>query len=80
MDGVEQVVAYVSRGLRVRARNYPAHKLEFLSLKWAVVDKFYDYLYSNEFCVRIDNNPLKYAFKSAVSHKWLAASSTFNLR
>lgn len=82
VDGVEKVVAYASRGLRGGERNYPAHKLEFLSLKWAVVDKFYDYLYGNEFCVRTDNNPLTYAFKSAkldaLSHRWLAALSAFN--
>lgn len=29
-------------------------------MKWVVVDKFYDYLYSNYFEVRIDNNFLIY--------------------
>ena len=31
--------------------NYPAHKLEFLALKWAVCDKFSDYLYGSNFTV-----------------------------
>lgn len=36
------------------------NQLEFLELKWAVVDKFHDYLYGSQFVVRTDNNPLKY--------------------
>ena len=31
-------VAFVSRSLTPSERNYPAHKLEFLALKWAVVE------------------------------------------
>lgn len=62
--------------------NYPAHKLEFLALKWAVVDKFRDYLYGNKFEVRTDNNPLTYILTTAkldaTSHRWLAALSSFN--
>ena len=39
-----KAIAYVSRGLNKSEMNYPAHKREFLSLKWAVTDKFKDYL------------------------------------
>ena len=35
-NSVKKVIAYASRGLRNSERNYPAHKLEFLCLKWAV--------------------------------------------
>lgn len=81
VDGVERVVAYASRGLRPNERNYPAHKLEFLSLKWAIVDKLHEYLYGNQFLVRTDNNPLTYVFTSAKldaqSHRWLAALSAY---
>ncbi len=38
-------VAFISRSLSPSEENYPAHKLEFLALKWAVVDKLHDYLY-----------------------------------
>lgn len=38
--------------------HYPAHKLEFLSLKWAVSEKCHEYLYGNAFEVVTDNNPL----------------------
>ncbi len=83
-DGHERVIAYASRGLRPAERNYPAHKLEFLCLKWALTDKFKDYLYGNTFEVRTDNNPLTYVTKTAkldaTSHRWLAALSTFNFK
>lgn len=83
-DGKERVIAYASRGLRPSERNYPAHKLEFLCLKWAVTDKFHDYLYGNTFEVRTDNNPLTYVTKSAkldaTGHRWLASLSSYNFK
>ncbi|XP_038574937.1 uncharacterized protein LOC119902683 [Micropterus salmoides] len=75
-------VAFASRKLSPPERNYPIHQLEFLSLKWAVVDKFNDYLYGAKFTVRTDNNPLTYVLTTAklnaVGHRWLAALSTYN--
>ena len=38
-------VAYASKSLCQSERNYPAHKLEFYALKWALTDQFKDYLY-----------------------------------
>ena len=35
-EGKERVVAYAFGSLKQSERNYPAHKLEFLALKWAV--------------------------------------------
>ena len=43
-NGAERVVAYASRNLKPSEKNYPAHKLEFLALKWAVTEKFHDYI------------------------------------
>lgn len=75
-------VAFISRSLTPSERHYPAHKLEYLALKWAVVDKLHDYLYGVEFEVRTDNNPLTYVLTSAkldaTGHRWLAALSTYN--
>ncbi len=74
-------VAFASRKVSSAERNYPIHQLEFLSLKWAVVDKFHDYLYGARFTVRTDNNPLTYVLSTAklnaVGHRWLAALSTY---
>lgn len=36
-------VAFISRSLSPSERNYPAHKLEFLALKWAVVDRLHEF-------------------------------------
>ena len=81
-DGVERVIAYASRGLRNSERHYPANKLEFLCLKWAVTDKFHDYLYGNQFLFCTDNNPLTYVLSTAkldaTGHRWLAALSSYN--
>ena len=81
-DGIEKVIAYATRALHSSERNYPAHKLEFLCLKWAVTDKFHDYLYGNQFEVCTDNNPLTYVLKSAklaaTEYRWFAALNTYN--
>lgn len=39
-DGETRVIAYASRGLSHNEQQYPAHKLEFLALKWSIVEKF----------------------------------------
>ena len=81
-DGIEHVVAYASRSLRQAERNYPAHKLEFLALKWSVTEKFHDYLYGAEFEVVTDNNPLTYvtttAKLDATGQRWMAALAGYN--
>ncbi|KAK2879333.1 hypothetical protein Q8A73_005096 [Channa argus] len=80
-DGQSRVIAYASRGLSHSEARYPAHKLEFLALKWAVTEKFHDYLYGNTFTVVTDNNPLRYILTTAkldaTGYRWLAALSTF---
>ncbi|KAK7883969.1 hypothetical protein WMY93_027092 [Mugilogobius chulae] len=37
-EGQKRVIAYASRGLSRSESRYPAHKLEFLALKWAVTE------------------------------------------
>lgn len=58
------------------------HKLEFLALKWVVVDKLHDYLYGVKFEVQTDNNPLTYILTTAkldaTGHRWLAALSVYD--
>ena len=81
-DGIDRVVAYASRSLKPAEKNYPAHKLEFLALKWAVSEKFHDYLYGTKFEAVTDNNPLTYVFTTAkldaTGQRWIAALSNYN--
>ena len=76
-------IAYASRSLSPSERNYPAHKLEFLALKWAMTEKFHDYCYGNKTVVLTDNNPLTYvattAKLDATGHRWWAALSNYNM-
>ena len=78
----ERVIVYASRALRKSEKNYLAHKLEFLCLKWAITEKFHDYLYGHTFTVQTDNNPLTYVTTTAKldtsGHRWLAALSNYN--
>ena len=82
-EGKKRVIAYASRGFNPAERNYPAHKREFLALKWAVADKFHDYLYMNQCQVYTDSNPLTYVLTTAkldaTGHRWLAQLSAYNL-
>ena len=48
-DDLDRVIAYASRTLCKSERNYPAYKLEFLALKWAVTDQFHKYLHRGKF-------------------------------
>ena len=50
-EGKQRVIAYASQSLTKSERNYPVHKLEFLALKWAIRDKFQEYLYGSQFQV-----------------------------
>ena len=63
--GLDRVIAYASRSLKTADKNYPAHKLEFLVLKWAVTEKFHDYLYGTKFEAVTDSNPLTFILTSA---------------
>lgn len=81
-EGMLRVISYASRGLSKSEARYPAHKLEFLALKWAVTEKFCDYLYGSSFKVITDSNPLTYVLTSAkldaTSYRWLSSLSTFS--
>ena len=81
---MDKVIAYASRGLSRSEKNYPTHKLEFLALKWAVTEKFADYLQGKEFTVYTDNNPLTYVLSTAkldaTGHRWISSLACFNFK
>ena len=60
-DNVVRVEAYASRLLRPSEksmRDYSSAKIELMALKWAVCEKFKDYLLGSKFTVYTDNNPI----------------------
>ena len=82
-----RVIAYASRTLNQAEQNYYMHsgKLEFLTLKWAVIEQFRDYLYyCPEFTIYTDNNPLTYVMSSAklnaTGHRWVAELADFRFK
>lgn len=79
-----RVIAYASRGLTKCEAKYPAHKLEFMALKWAITTKFHDYLYGADFTVVMDSNPLTYVLTlaklDATSYRWLSSLSMYNFK
>lgn len=82
--GKLRVIAYGSRTLTPAEQNYHFHsgKLEFLELKWAICEKFCDYLfYAPYFLVYTGNNPLTYVMSTAkltaVGHRWVGELADF---
>ncbi|KAK7879352.1 hypothetical protein WMY93_033866 [Mugilogobius chulae] len=74
----------LERTLTAPEKNYHLHsgKLEFLALKWAICERFRDYLYySPPFLVYTDNNPLTYVLTTAklnaTTHRWVAELADF---
>ena len=59
-DGTTRVIAFASRNLSNSEQRYHSSKLEFLALKWAIHERFHEYLYGSTFDVYTDNNPLTY--------------------
>ena len=50
-------VAYGSQALTAHEKKYHSTKLEFLALKWAIMEHFKEYLLYQPFLVKTDNNP-----------------------
>ena len=83
-EGQRRPIAFASRGLRRSERNmsnYSSRKLELLALKWAVTDKFREYLLGNKSTIFTDNNPLSYlrtAKLGAVEQRWVSELAAFD--
>lgn len=82
-DNGVRPVPFASRGLRPTERNmdnYSSMKLEFLALKWAMGEKFREYLLGHK-CVVFTNNPLSYlnsAKLGATEQRWVAQLAVFD--
>ena len=70
-NGNMQVISYASHTLKPYEKsmqNYSSAKLELLTLKWSVCEKFRDYLIGSKFTVLTDNNPLTYVLHIMARH------------
>ena len=65
-------------------RNYDAHKLGFLALKWSVTERFHEYLYGGHFEVYTDNNPLTYILTTTkldtTRQRWVPGLANYNFK
>lgn len=83
-NGKVRPIAYASRGLKPTERNmanYSSMKLEFLALKWAMTEKFREYLLGHRCIVYTDNNPLSHlatAKLGATEQRWAAQLASFD--
>ena len=79
---MESYIPLLMAALTKAERNYPSGKTEFLTLKWAVMDHFKEYLIYQPFVIHTDNNPLTYLFTTpnldACGHQWVASLTNFN--
>ena len=76
------LVTYGSRVLTTHKKNYHSTKLEFLALKWAIMEHFKEYLLYQPFLVKTDNNPLTYIMTTpnldATGHWWVSALAKYD--
>uniref|UniRef100_A0AAQ5ZUW2 Reverse transcriptase/retrotransposon-derived protein RNase H-like domain-containing protein n=1 Tax=Amphiprion ocellaris TaxID=80972 RepID=A0AAQ5ZUW2_AMPOC len=83
-EGKVRPIAYASQGLKPTEKNmsnYSSMKLEFLALKWAITEKFRDYLLGQTSTVWTDNNPLSHletAKLGATEQRWAAKLASFD--
>lgn len=81
-----RLIAFASKSLSASERKYPAHRLEFIAVKWSVCEKFSHWLKGHKFTIWTDNNPLTYLLTKpkldAYELRWVSklASYTFDLK
>lgn len=75
-------VAFASKSLSRSQKNYPAHRLEFLALKWSICDKFSHWLKGHKFTVWTDNNPLTHILTKpkldCCEQRWVAKLASYD--
>ena len=83
-DGTTRVIAFGSHSLSNSEQRYHSSKLEFLALKWAIHERFHEYLYGSNFEVYTDNNPLTYIMSlaklDATAQWWVASLEMYNFK
>ena len=84
VDGQYHLVTCGSQALTAHEKNYHSTKIEFLVLKWVVMQHFKEYLPDQPFLVRTDNNPLTYIMTTpslnGTGHQLVGALARFNFQ
>ncbi|KAL2092933.1 hypothetical protein ACEWY4_010245 [Coilia grayii] len=74
-------IAFASRTRSKAQSKYPAHRLEFFALKWAVCEKFSHWLKGHKFTAWSDNNPLTHILTKhrldACEQRWVAKLAAY---
>ena len=77
-------VAFGSHSLTPLEKNYHSSKLEFLVLKWSIMEHFKEYLAYSPFVMQTDNNPLTYVLMipnlATTGHRWFSALASFQFK
>ena len=80
-DGWYHPIAFGSHSLTPAEKNYHSSKLEFLTLKWSVMEHFKEYIAYVPFVVQTNNNPLTYVLTmpnlDAMGHRWVGVLASF---
>ena len=80
-DGWYHPITFGSCSLTRLEKNYHSSKLEFLALKWSIMEQFKEYLAYVPFVVQTDNNPLTYVLTmpnlDTTGHRWVGTLASF---
>ncbi|KAI2666914.1 Retrovirus-related Pol polyprotein from transposon opus [Labeo rohita] len=79
-EEIVRPIAFASKTLNASQKKYPAHRLEFLALKWSVCEKFSHWLKGHTVCT--DNNPLTYIMSKpkldACEQRWVSKLAPYS--
>ena len=82
INGCKQPVAYASRKLLDREKNYTVMEKECLAVVWAIA-KFHKYLFGQEFILETDHEPLLYINRSKLNNsrimRWALALQPYRI-
>ena len=80
-DGCYHPITFESRSLMPAEKNYQRSKLEFLALKWSIMEHFKECLAYAPFVVKMGNNPLTYVLTTpnleTIGHRWVSTLASF---
>ena len=83
-DGCYHPVTFCSHSLTPSEKNYHSSKLEFLALKWSIMEHFKEYFVYSPFMVQTDNNLVTYVLTmpnlDATRHWWVGTLASFQFK